>query len=70
MLYLWTKFQCLTFLPSKDIKQNVLLSSFYTIDDAINFKIYIRSSPKTMADGDKKSEGQKYKILNISRTTF
>ena len=28
ILYLWTRFQCHTFFPSQDIKQNVL-SSFY-----------------------------------------
>ena len=28
MLYLWTEFQYHTFLPSQDIKQNVLLSSY------------------------------------------
>ena len=27
MLYQWEKFQCYTFFPSQDIKQNVLLSS-------------------------------------------
>ena len=28
ILSLWTKFQCHTFFPSQDIKQNVLLSSY------------------------------------------
>ena len=28
ILHLWTKFQCHTFFPSHDIKQNVLLSSY------------------------------------------
>ena len=28
IIYLQTKFQCHTFLPSQDIKQNVLLSSY------------------------------------------
>ena len=28
ILHLWTKFQCHTFFPSRDIKQNVLLSSY------------------------------------------
>ena len=28
ILYQWTKFQCHTFFPSQDIKQNVLLSSY------------------------------------------
>ena len=27
ILYQWTKFQCHTFFPSQDMKQNVLLSS-------------------------------------------
>ena len=34
----------------------------------MNFKIYLRSSSKAMADRQKKGEGQKYKNLNISRT--
>ena len=29
ILYLWTKFQCHTFFTSQDIKQNVLLSSYF-----------------------------------------
>ena len=28
ILHLWAKFQCPTFFPSQDIKQNVLLSSY------------------------------------------
>ena len=28
ILYQWTKFQCHTFFPSQDIKQNVLLTSY------------------------------------------
>ena len=28
ILHLWTRFQCHTFIPSQDIKQNVLLSSY------------------------------------------
>ena len=28
MFFLWTKFQCHTVIPSQDIKQNVLLSSY------------------------------------------
>ena len=28
ILFLWAKFKCHTFLPSQDIKQNVLLSSY------------------------------------------
>ena len=38
-----------------------------TIDDIINFRIYLWSSSKAMADRQKKREGQKYKKLNISR---
>ena len=28
ILYQWKKFQCCTFLPSQEIKQNALLSSY------------------------------------------
>ena len=28
ILYLWRRFQCQTFFPSEDVKQNVLLSSY------------------------------------------
>ena len=41
---------------------------FQTIDDIINFKIYLGSSCKAMADREKKRGGRKYKNLNISRT--
>ena len=51
MLYQWTKLQCNTFFPSQNIKQNVLLSSYL---DIINFKIYLRSTSKAMADQGKK----------------
>ena len=40
----------------------------YTTDDAINFKIYIRSCSKVMADREKKKGRPKYKNLNISGT--
>ena len=68
ILYLWTKFQCHTFFPSQDMKQNVLLSFYLDIDDVINFKIYLRSSPKAMADREKKMGGQKNQNLDIPRT--
>ena len=58
------KFQCHTFFPSQDIKPDVLLSSYLDI----NFKIYLVSSSKAMADGEKKKGRWKYKNLNISRT--
>ena len=32
-----------------------------TIDDVMNFKIYLQSSSKAMADRQNKSEEQKYK---------
>ena len=63
MLYQWTKFQCHTFFPSQDIKQNVLM----TVDDIIKFKIYLGSSSKAMADWEQKRGRWKYKNLNISR---
>ena len=54
--------------PSQDIKQNVLLSSYLDNYDIINFKIYLGSPPKAMADREKIKGGWKYKYLNISRT--
>ena len=39
-----------------------------TIDDVINFKIYLQSSSKAMTDKKKKRGGQKYKKLNTSET--
>ena len=39
-----------------------------TIDDVINFKIYLQSSSKAMTDRKKKTGGQKYKKLNTSET--
>ena len=38
------------------------------VDDTINFKIYLGSSSKAMADREKKRGRWKYKNLNISRT--
>ena len=29
MLYQWTKVECHNFFPSQDVKQNVLLSSYF-----------------------------------------
>ena len=40
----------------------------YTVEDVINFKIYLRSNSKAMVDREKKRGKQKYKNLNISRT--
>ena len=39
----------------------------YTVDDIINFKIYLGSSSKAMVDKEKKNRKWKYKNLNISR---
>ena len=52
-----------TFFPSQNIKQNVLSS--YLDDDVINFKIYLQSSSKAMADKEKNRERWEYKNLNI-----
>ena len=43
-----------TFFPSQDIRQNVLLSSYLDSHDVINFKIYLLSTPKAMADRGKR----------------
>ena len=67
ILYQWTKFQCHNLLLSQDIKQNVLLNSYLDIDDIINLKISVESTPKAMANKEKKRGRRKYKNLNISR---
>ena len=67
ILYQLTKFQSHIFLPSRDIKQKVLLSSYLDKSDVINFKIYLEFSSKPIADREKLSEGklqiQKFKYL-------
>ena len=50
------------------IKLNVLLSSYLDSWDVTNFKIYLGSSSKLLADMEKKRWRWKYKDLNISRT--
>ena len=67
ILYQWAKFQCHSLLLSQDIKQNVLLNSYLDIDDIINLKISVESTPKAMANKEKKRGRRKYKNLNISR---
>ena len=37
----------------------------YTVDDVINFKIYLGSISKAMAEREKKKGRRKYKNLNI-----
>ena len=59
ILYQWTKFQCHTLSLSQDIKQNMLLSC-YSVDDVINFKIFLGSTSQAMADSRN--------LQNISRT--
>ena len=47
------KVQCHNFAPYRDVKQNVLLSSY--LDSWDVFKIYLESSSKAMADKEKKT---------------
>ena len=61
ILYQWAKFQCHTFFPSQDIKQNVFLSSYLDSWWCLNFKIDLGSSSKAMADREKKRRRWKYK---------
>ena len=49
-------------------QKKCVIELLFRHDDVMNFKIYLRSSPKAMADRYKKGEGQKYKKLNILRT--
>ena len=51
ILYQWTKFQCHNLFSSRDIKQNVL---FVTVDNIINFKIYLGPSSRALSDRKKK----------------
>ena len=53
---------------SQDIKRKVLLSSYLDSWDVINFKIFLKSTSKAMADRGTKRGKQKYKNSNISRT--
>ena len=46
--------------------QNFVL--IWTVDDIINFQIFLGSTSKAMVDRGEKSRRQKYKNLNISRT--
>ena len=49
--YQWKKFQCHTFFPLPDIKQNMLLSSH-----SDSCKVYLGSRSKAMTDREKKRE--------------
>ena len=61
MLYQWPRFQCHTFFPSQDIKQNVLLSSYLDSYDVMNFKI-LDQALKQWLTGRKRGEGGNTKI--------
>ena len=45
-----------------------VIKFLFAVIDVINFKIYLGSSSKAMADRDKKRARWKYKNLNYSRT--
>ena len=47
--------------------QTKCVISFYLFDDVTNYKIYVGSRFKAMADMEIKRERWKYKYLNISR---
>ena len=66
ILYQLTKFQRHIFI--QDIKQNMLFSFIYTIDDVINFKIYLQSYSKKMTEEGGIRGSRKYKNVSISRT--
>ena len=56
--YFLTEFQYKNFSPSLDVKQYVFLNFCLAIDAVINFKIYVRSFSRAMADrGKKKGRG-------------
>ena len=69
ILYQWPRFQCHTFFPAQNIKQNVLLISYLDSWWSLTFKIYSGSSSQAMADREKKRGRRKYINLIISRTT-
>ena len=72
MLYQWTKFQCHTFLPSQDIKQNKLLRSY--LDSWWRHKLYDLSWIKLLKQcgwqGEKegKMEIQKFEYLENKKS--
>ena len=49
------------------IKMSLSVTKLLTVDDVINFKIFLESTSKAMADREKKRGRRKYKNLNISR---
>ena len=49
-------------------KTKCVIKFLLTVDDVINFKIYLGSTSKAMVEREKKSGRQKYKNLKISKT--
>ena len=58
------------FISSSRYETKCVIKFLLSIDscDVINFKIFLGSTAKAMADRGKKRGRQKYKNLNISRT--
>ena len=50
------------------IKMSLSVTKLLTVDDVINFKIFLESTSKAMGDIEKKRRIRKYKDLNILRT--
>ena len=71
ILYQWTKFQCHTFFPSQDIKQNVLLSSY--LDSWWRHKLWDLPSINLKSNGwqgekEGEVEIQKFEYLENERS--
>ena len=71
ILHLWTKFQCHTFFPSQDIKQNVLLSSY--LDNWWHHELYDLSSIILQSNGRQvekrgRTEIQKFEYLQNEKS--
>ena len=48
--------------------QTKCVIKFSTVDDIINFKIFLGLTSKAMADSERKGGRRKYKNLSMSRT--
>ena len=60
-------FQCQTFFPSQDIKQNVLLNSYLHNWWRLNFK-FIYDHPKAMVEKEGRTEIQKLEYLENEKS--
>ena len=72
-LYQLIKFHYQTQFPSRDIKQYVFQILVQSIDDVINFQIYLQSSFQAIADIRKKEgkrEIQKFEYLGSKKSFF